>query len=185
MSITLYFAVLAVVYVLLRLREVWVARRRRRAAAAGVERAGAGVRIEVALWGGGDYEVLWFLRSPAVTIRFGTPEGPVSLTVEDQPTREDALAAAAILLRRARLAEERAARDRAGSPEDGTVPDEPPQATGEPWRDTLGLGPSDGLREAEAAWRALARRHHPDVGGSAEAMAAINRARDEARSALA
>lgn len=42
--------------------------------------------------------------------------------------------------------------------------------------EVLGVRPDADLEIIEAAHRALAKRHHPDVGGSAEAMAEINAA---------
>lgn len=50
------------------------------------------------------------------------------------------------------------------------------------WRDVLGFPPSSKPAHAEvdARYRALAKKHHPDAGGSAEAMAELNTARDEA-----
>ena len=56
----------------------------------------------------------------------------------------------------------------------------PPPATG--WRAVLGLQPGAGIGEAEAAFRRLAKRHHPDrPGGSTESMAVLNRAIRDAR----
>ncbi len=59
---------------------------------------------------------------------------------------------------------------------------------GHTWRTTLGFGPDDSVT-AEAidkAFRTRAREAHPDViGGSHEAMAALNVARDEALQELA
>lgn len=50
------------------------------------------------------------------------------------------------------------------------------------WRDVLGVGAAPSAEDVEAAYRAKARRLHPDQpGGSAEAMAALNAARDAAR----
>jgi len=50
------------------------------------------------------------------------------------------------------------------------------------WREVLGFpeGVIVTRSHIEAAWRALAKIHHPDKGGSGERMAEINRARDEA-----
>ena len=56
----------------------------------------------------------------------------------------------------------------------------PPPATG--WLAVLGLQQGAGIAEAEAAFRRLAKRHHPDrPGGSTESMAALNRAIRDAR----
>ena len=57
----------------------------------------------------------------------------------------------------------------------------PPPAGSRPWHELLELpAGSPRTREAiEAAYKRLARRHHPDQGGSADAMAAVNLARDE------
>lgn len=48
------------------------------------------------------------------------------------------------------------------------------------WWETLGVPPHAALNEIEAAYKALAIKHHPDRGGDAEQMARINRARDAA-----
>ena len=48
----------------------------------------------------------------------------------------------------------------------------------------LGLGPAASLDEIEAARRALAKRAHPDVGGSLDEMQRINAAADAARRTL-
>ena len=61
-----------------------------------------------------------------------------------------------------------------------------PAPKGKHWRDVLHLAP--GLVTVpmiEAAYRELARKHHPDAGGDAEAMAALNTARDTALAELA
>ena len=52
------------------------------------------------------------------------------------------------------------------------------------WREVLGVGPSATLNEARAAYRRLASENHPDKGGTAEAMAEVNRAWQEAQEAL-
>lgn len=52
------------------------------------------------------------------------------------------------------------------------------------WRVELGLGPDATRAEADRAWRTLAKTAHPDHGGSADRMALLNAARDEARRVL-
>jgi hypothetical protein len=47
-----------------------------------------------------------------------------------------------------------------------------------PWHEVLGVAPSAPTSVIEAAYRALARKAHPDAGGSADEMAALNQARD-------
>lgn len=55
-----------------------------------------------------------------------------------------------------------------------------PAPPGKSWWEVLGV-PRDATAEAiQAAHRRLASQHHPDKGGTAEQMAAINKARDEA-----
>jgi hypothetical protein len=50
-----------------------------------------------------------------------------------------------------------------------------------PWREVLGLGPGSPSKEqVREAYGRLASQHHPDRGGSAERMAEINLARNEA-----
>ena len=49
----------------------------------------------------------------------------------------------------------------------------------------LGLRPNASRAEIDAAYRAKARKAHPDAGGSDAAMAALNRARDDAYASIA
>jgi len=55
------------------------------------------------------------------------------------------------------------------------------------WRQVLGIDPTGrgSIEAAEAQYRALARQHHPDAGGTQGAMAELNAAIDEARKELA
>jgi hypothetical protein len=56
-----------------------------------------------------------------------------------------------------------------------------PANTQRPWREVLQITLSDVSRSTiEASFRALAKSAHPDMGGSDDAMAELNRARDEA-----
>lgn len=56
----------------------------------------------------------------------------------------------------------------------------PPGARKRPWREVLALGSAPARQDIESAYRTLARERDPDTGGSHEAMAELNRARDEA-----
>lgn len=76
---------------------------------------------------------------------------------------------------------------------DGFAQLPPPEGTQSapkrPWRTVLELdgmaGPNFAqLAGAEASYRTLARKHHPDAGGSADAMAELNIAINEAREEL-
>jgi len=51
----------------------------------------------------------------------------------------------------------------------------------EPWFTVLGVLPEAPIEVAEAAYRALAKKAHPDAGGSSEAMGRLSRAIEEAR----
>lgn len=57
-----------------------------------------------------------------------------------------------------------------------------PAPKGKHWRDILELGLEGQLtaRDVDETYRRLARKRHPDAGGSAEAMAELNSARDTA-----
>lgn len=55
-----------------------------------------------------------------------------------------------------------------------------PKPGGTDWWEVLQVDPSAQPLEIEAAFRALARKRHPDVGGSDSLMAELNRARDQA-----
>lgn len=49
------------------------------------------------------------------------------------------------------------------------------------WRQILGVADGADAKVCEAAYRALARQHHPDNGGSTVKMAELNQARDAMR----
>lgn len=53
------------------------------------------------------------------------------------------------------------------------------------WHEILGVAPDASREQIDAAYRAKAPAAHPDRGGSADAMSALNRARDEGRAARA
>lgn len=58
----------------------------------------------------------------------------------------------------------------------------PPPGAGRPWRVVFGINDQAGVTAAaiEVAFRRLAMTRHPDQGGTAEAMAELNAARDAA-----
>jgi hypothetical protein len=56
----------------------------------------------------------------------------------------------------------------------------PPSSGKRHWTAVLGLKGTATAAEIEAAYRALAKIRHPDAGGSQQAMAELNAARDEA-----
>ena len=60
-----------------------------------------------------------------------------------------------------------------------------PSPKGQHWADILGVSANATVDEIEHAYRQKARLAHPDHGGSAEEMAAINAARDRAISEAA
>jgi DnaJ domain len=60
-----------------------------------------------------------------------------------------------------------------------------PAPAGKQWFDILGVPPSATRDEINAAYRRKASECHPDRGGSAEAMAAVNKARDDGLRAAA
>jgi hypothetical protein len=53
-----------------------------------------------------------------------------------------------------------------------------------PWRKVLEVADDASIGDAEAAYRALAQKRHPDVGGSKEQMAELNAAVAAARSEI-
>lgn len=53
-----------------------------------------------------------------------------------------------------------------------------------PWREVLGLTGPVTRAQVDAAYREKAQAAHPDRGGTVDAMAALNHARDEARRAV-
>lgn len=130
------------------------------------------LREEIRLWGGGDVHVEWSTRGTDVRVVFVVNGAELSVDGGGR-TRGEAIAEALLRLSRERQGE-------AGQPES------PEAALVEAprWWDVLGVGPDAGLREVERAYRSLAKRFHPDKGGSHEMMGRINLARDEAKLAL-
>jgi hypothetical protein len=63
--------------------------------------------------------------------------------------------------------------------------EEPRRASTPEWARTLHISPDAPLEVAEAAYRALSKRAHPDYGGSHDTMKALNRAIEQARLELA
>ncbi|PHM09207.1 J domain-containing protein [Nostoc sp. 'Peltigera malacea cyanobiont' DB3992] len=57
----------------------------------------------------------------------------------------------------------------------------PPQTNEKKWWDVLGVNPRPSDEEIKEAYRKLARQHHPDNGGSADQMAAINASYEQAK----
>lgn len=58
-----------------------------------------------------------------------------------------------------------------------------PAPAGKAWHALLGVKPGATRDEIDAAYRAKAQAAHPDHGGTADAMAELNRARDQGRKA--
>lgn len=52
-----------------------------------------------------------------------------------------------------------------------------------PWTEVLGIAPNASKDAIEAAYRERAKKAHPDAGGSTDAMAELNRAKQEALNA--
>ncbi len=71
--------------------------------------------------------------------------------------------------------------------EDGAYRDDTiqPEPVRQGWWTTLGVSPDATLAEVNKAWRKLSATRHHDRGGSVEAMAEVNVARDEARKDIA
>jgi DnaJ-class molecular chaperone len=59
-----------------------------------------------------------------------------------------------------------------------------PKATKFLWNETLGLPAHADLKSAQAAWRTLAKKYHPDQGGSEEKMVRVNAAYKAAKDKL-
>lgn len=62
------------------------------------------------------------------------------------------------------------------------LPPPPGEKPRRSWPDVLGISPHATREHVEETYRLLAKKHHPDAGGSDEAMAELNRARQEALS---
>ncbi len=60
------------------------------------------------------------------------------------------------------------------------LPPPPGHKSRRPWTEVLQLNPGATKEQIEASYRLAAKKAHPDVGGSTEAMAELTRARDEA-----
>lgn len=60
----------------------------------------------------------------------------------------------------------------------------PGQTTGRSWREIIGAAQGDTLEQVKAKYRALSAIHHPDRGGSQDAMSELNWAWSQAQEAL-
>jgi hypothetical protein len=60
------------------------------------------------------------------------------------------------------------------------LPSPPGQAPKKPWWEVLQIRPDSDRATIEESYRILAKKAHPDAGGSADAMADLNRAKQEA-----
>lgn len=61
----------------------------------------------------------------------------------------------------------------------------PPSDDRQPWWEVLGVERGASLAAVTNAYRRIAKRHHPDNGGSAERMAMLNQAYEEAKATIA
>lgn len=133
------------------------------------------LREEARLWGGADAHIHWSTNGSAVRVSFVV--GGIEYVAEGSGlSRGQAILAALRRLRAERWGKD----DAENRPDEGSVV----QPDHEGWRMVLGLGPDADRKAVERAYRSLAKRHHPDRGGDAEAMGRINLAREEARIAL-
>lgn len=109
-----------------------------------------------------------------VTVTFIKDNRTVNLALGDYDTPVANLKAIALCIRDMRMIERRGAAEVMAS---AFLQLAPPEAA--PWS-TLGISPGASREDIEAAYRMKAKVAHPDMGGSTEQMAALNRARDEA-----
>jgi hypothetical protein len=149
-------------------------------------------RVEEAARHGGfrNYAVEWTLSGNAVVLTLWGERGTYAAIGRGRRRSQAVLAALAVIL--ANIPPEPAFHaapeaDRgsgawhdAGERAEDHVPPQSPDW----WREALGLGPDATRAQADSAWRTLARKAHPDLGGSTERMARLNAARDEARRVL-
>ena len=114
----------------------------------------------------------------AVTVQFEHRDRTAILSLDTQISPAMNLRAIYLCLDAMRLIERRGLAEVAQSAYLQLAPTAPE------WSALLGVAPSATRDEIQAAYRLHARTAHPDVGGSDEQMAALNRARDEALAAV-
>lgn len=120
-------------------------------------------------------------QDPGVAVYWRTRKGEMKVMAIDRYDRvADNLAAIAATLDAMRAIERHGGAqilDRAFTGFDALPP---PKS----WREILGLGANCSLEQARVAYRELAKKHHPDNGGSHEQMAEVNEAFDQAEKEL-
>lgn len=131
-------------------------------------------------------------RDPAVALWFNArPKGP-NLPAElrvlacDKYAKADGnLHAIALTLDRLRALERYGAYTVEQAMEGARAALPPPAGAESPhWSETLAVGRDWPLAAIEAIWKSKAEKAHPDRGGSADEMAALNAAMDAARKAM-
>lgn len=110
----------------------------------------------------------------AVSIRFVLRGRPVTVSLDSQERPIDNLRALYLCLEDMRMLEVRGLAETVQSAYKQLAA---PAAERDPY-EVLGLRPGATRDEVEAMWKVKARAAHPDAGGSNEAMAALNAARD-------
>jgi hypothetical protein len=140
-------------------------------------------------------------RAVTITFNWHAPQGltrrPIELMVKSGPTPWENAEALAKALEAIRLAEGRGStramvqlyrqmfpveREQRQTP---PPREEPHRASTPDWARVLHISADAPLEVAEAAYRALAKHAHTDVGGTHEGMKALNRAIEQARLELA
>lgn len=150
------------------------------------------LQTEFSRWGVRDYEVRSLgrgsranyqsLEDRRVTIRWTTREGrEMRLEMADQERAVDNLRVLFLAIQAMRLNEVRGIGKVLA---DAYMQLAAPKAQRDPW-EVLGLRPGATADEIDAMYRVKAKAAHPDAGGSDEAMAELNDARDRAKAALA
>ncbi len=182
MDLYIFLAVIVLAWMAADAHRRWRRRRRSALALEDVHSATLDVEAEAALWGAERFDTDWTTANTDITVVLTGPRLRLTVTVRGRPTRADGMREACRILAARRLFDAQPFRPGPDPRAERVAPPPPPPP--ETWRDVLGLGRGAGLAEAEAARRRLAMAHHPDRGGSPEAMARINAAMDEARRVL-
>lgn len=131
---------------------------------------------------GQPYAARRIITDPGVAVYFTLRGKPLVMARDAFWRPEDNLRSICLTIRALRAIERNGGAFMMSRAFDGFTSLPPPesQASTPGWASTLGVPPHATEEEIMARWRELAKKHHPDNGGSDAMMAELNRAKDQA-----
>lgn len=116
-------------------------------------------------------------KDPGIAVYFSYKKKPMALACDTYTKVEDNLWAICKTIEALRGIERWGASDMMERSFQGFAQIQAPQS--QAWYEILEVNERASKDEILAAWKNMARKHHPDVGGSSDMMAKINNAKDQ------